>query len=408
MPIQSANVALRLAPDRVCPACAGKGLVLFYELRNVPVDCAAVFETRDEALNIPLGDMVLGLCEGCGYIHNTVFDPSLLESRGSYEDQQGYSPTFQKYAENLADELIGKYELQNKVIIEIGCGKGDFLELICSKGVNRGIGIDPKSTRVNKNPQSDNPQAPHISFLNELYGVDHGRFRADLICCRHTLEHIHYPAEFVKTIRQSIAPDLDTPVYFELPDVTRIFDETAFWDIYYEHCGYYGPGALAGLFRRNGFEISELQRVYQNQHLLLHAVPNGCGKIAKSELEETPEELVEKIKRFSLKLKSQIEYWGNIFTRIADQKKRAVIWGSGSKCTGFMTALSIESEIEYVVDINPRRQEKYIPKFGQQIISPKFLKQFTPDVVIIMNPVYLKEIQSDLNRMDLNPEVMAL
>jgi hypothetical protein len=93
---------------------------------------------------------------------------------------------------------------------------------------------------------------------------------------------------------------------------------------------------------------------------------------------------------------------------MANQNKRAVIWGSGSKCTGFMTTLSIENEIEYVVDINPRRHDKYIPKFGKKIVSPEFLKQYRPDVVIIMNAVYLKEIQRDLNSMGLNPEVMAV
>jgi SAM-dependent methyltransferase len=396
-------MTLRSAPDLICPACAGKGLVLFYGVHSVPVDCTAVFENQEEALKIPHGDLCLGLCEGCGYIHNTVFDPSLLESRGSYEDQQSYSATFQKYAEGLAEDLIRRYNLHNKLIVEIGCGKGDFLEILCSKGRNQGIGIDPIAPEVHDNPQSSN-----IRFLNELYGVDHGRLRADLICCRHTLEHIYYPAEFVSTIRRSIASDLDTPVYFELPDVTRILDETAFWDIYFEHCSYYGPGALAALFRRNGFEVSELQRGYHNQQLLLHAVPNRSGEKAKFGPEETQAELGEKIKHFSLELKSQIEHWKNVFSMMANQNKRAVIWGSGSKCTGFMTTLSIENEIEYVVDINPRRHDKYIPKFGKKIVSPEFLKQYRPDVVIIMNAVYLKEIQRDLNSMGLNPEVMAV
>ena len=220
--------------------------------------------------------------------------------------------------------------------------------MMCSKGRNRGIGIDPIAPTAH-----DNLQSSYVHFENELYGVDHGRFRADLICCRHTLEHIHYPAEFVKTIRRSIPSDLNTPVYFELPDMTHILKETAFWDIYYEHCGYYSPGALAKLFRRNDFHVLDLRRVYNNQQLALHAIPSSYRKIAKSKLEETPEQLTGKIKQFSMKLKSQIEHWSNVFTRISNQKKRAVIWGSGSKCTGFMTTLSLGAEIEYVVDQDP-------------------------------------------------------
>jgi ABC-type Fe3+-hydroxamate transport system substrate-binding protein len=107
-------------------------------------------------------------------------------------------------------------------------------------------------------------------------------------------------------------------------------------------------------------------------------------------------------------MKSQIAYWNNTFTMISNQKKRAVIWGSGSKCIGFMTALSIANEIEYVVDINPQRQGKYIPKFGKKIVPPEFLKKFQPDIVIIMNPIYKDEIQQMLSDLGLKVNVLVV
>lgn len=403
MSMQTLNLALRSAPDKICPACTNKGLLLFFEVHNVPVDCTVVFETREEAFKTPHGNITLGLCKACGYIHNIDFDPSLLESRGSYEDQQGFSPTFKKYAENLANDLIRKYGLEKKLILEIGCGKGDFLQLICRRGRNRGIGIDPKADR--KRVQDELGQ---LEFLNELYSEEHGRYRADLICCRHTLEHIHYPAEFVITIRHSILSPLKTPVVIELPDVTRVLDETAFWDIYYEHCGYYSPGTLARLFRRNGFEVADLQRVYQNQHLLLCAYPILNRGEVHSEIEESTQYLQEKVKSFSLRLKAKLERWAGILDSASGLRKRIVIWGSGSKCVGFLTALPNANEIKYVVDINPNRQGKYIPIFGTKIVSPRFLLKYQPNIVIVMNSIYLEEIKKDIRKMDLNPEILSV
>jgi hypothetical protein len=68
----------------------------------------------------------------------------------------------------------------------------------------------------------------------------------------------------------------------------------------------------------------------------------------------------------------------------------------------------VGSEIEYVVDINPHKQEKHLAGTGHRIVSPTFLKEHAPDLVIVMNPIYQEEIRGDLAAMGLSPEVMAL
>ena len=79
--------------------------------------------------------------------------------------------------------------------------------------------------------------------------------------------------------------------------------------------------------------------------------------------------------------------------------KKAVVWGSGSKGVAFLTALNLHTpdcEIEYVVDINPFREGKYMAGTGQEIVSPAFLKRYKPDLAIAMNPIYQPEIKADL------------
>ena len=84
-------------------------------------------DSREEALAFPRGDIELGVCTGCGFICNPAFDPKRTEYSGRYEETQAFSPTFNKFHLALATELVERFELQGKTVVEIGCGKGEFL-----------------------------------------------------------------------------------------------------------------------------------------------------------------------------------------------------------------------------------------------------------------------------------------
>jgi threonine dehydrogenase-like Zn-dependent dehydrogenase len=88
--------------------------------------------------------------------------------------------------------------------------------------------------------------------------------------------------------------------------------------------------------------------------------------------------------------------------------KKVVIWGSGSKGVAFLTALGAAAQIDYVVDINPHRQGKFMAGTGQEIVAPEFLESYRPDVAIAMNPIYKQEIQKDLNRMSLETRILTV
>ena len=75
---------------------------------------------------------------------------------------------------------------------------------------------------------------------------------------------------------------------------------------------------------------------------------------------------------------------------------------------GFFSTLDVGPAIEYVVDINPHKHDMYHASSGHQIVSPAFLKDYRPDLVIVMNSIYQDEIRGDLAAMGLDPEVMAL
>jgi hypothetical protein len=85
-----------------------------------------------------------------------------------------------------------------------------------------------------------------------------------------------------------------------------------------------------------------------------------------------------------------------------------VLWGSGSKAVGYLTTLGLKDEVAAVIDINPHKHGQYLAGTGHEIVSPDALVHLVPDVVVVMNPIYLDEIQGDLHRRGLFPELTAL
>jgi hypothetical protein len=88
--------------------------------------------------------------------------------------------------------------------------------------------------------------------------------------------------------------------------------------------------------------------------------------------------------------------------------QRIILWGGGSKGVSFLTTLGLTEEIAAVVDINPYKQGKFMPGTGHPVISPKALVDQPPDLVIVMNPIYVAEVRSSLKEIGLTPEVVAL
>ena len=387
-----------------CPSCGGRGLKEFYDVRNVPVHSCLLMSSQEEALAFPTGNVVLGFCPSCGFISNVAFDGSVQNYSPAYEDQQCFSETFSVFHHDLTNRLVKKYDLRNKDIVEVGCGKGDFLALLCELGNNRGVGIDPSVIPG----RLQSPAADRITFIQEHYSERHARYQGDFVCCRHTLEHIPNTREFAQTMRRAIGNRLNTVIFIEVPDTIRVLREQAFWDIYYEHCSYFTLGSLARLFRSCEFEVTDLYLAFDDQYLLLEGCPaNGAtaSRLAQEDdLEQTARDVVLFVKRSRAKLES----WKHRLEEIQCDRRRAVIWGSGSKCVAFLSTLCVRDEIEYVVDINPHRHGKFLAGSGKKIWPPESLREYKPDTVIVMNPIYAEEIRRDLHRMGLSPELVTL
>ncbi len=387
-----------------CPSCQAEGLSTFYEVKGVPVHDVVLMPTRHAAMGCPLGDITLAFCQTCGLISNVAFHASLQQYATGYEGTQSFSPTFSSFARRLAADLVERYDLRGKDILEIGCGMGEFLTLLCEMGGNHGVGFDPAYVEGRVLSEA----AEDITFIKDYYSEQYSRYRADMVVCKMTLEHIPDTAGFVSMVRRSIGEQLGTVVFFQVPNVVHILREVAFWDIYYEHCSYFSLGSLGRLFRRCGFDVLRLRTAYEGQYLIIEAQPSAAIPSPPQPDDDDLAQLARDVERFSASCRVKVEAWRRYLHDTQCKGQRVVLWGGSSKAVAFLTTLGAGDEIEYVVDINPYKQGTYMPGTGQMIVKPEFLCHNRPDVVIVMNPVYGEEITAHLHSMGLTPQVLTV
>jgi hypothetical protein len=180
------------------------------------------------------------------------------------------------------------------------------------------------------------------------------------------------------------------------------------WDIIYEHCFYYSAGALARLFSASGFDVCDVSSTFNGQYLCIEACVSS-GEIGR--LGNAGGDLVSMrgdIRKFAQEYRARRTYWVDALSRFADEGKRVAVWGAGAKGAMFLNAFRDINSIEYIVDVNPNKWGFYIPGTGQRVVSPELLKQFRPDVLLIVNPNYHGEISGQVRALSIAPDLLSI
>ena len=390
---------MEMRNNLVCPVCENQECQTFFELKEMPVSIGVQWPTKQEALACRKGDINLVFCPQCGFIWNSSFDLNRLEYSKRYDNSLDYSPHFEAYAKQLAQRLIDTYATRRKKVVELGSGKGHFLALLCELGENSGVGFDPSY----EGERIKSPAAERITYINDFYEEKYTSYHGDLVCCRHVFEHVPDPLDFLSMVRRTIGEHKSTIVYFEVPNVRLILERLSVWDIIYEHCNYFSAESLGYVFQRCGFRPLDLRDAYSSQFLSMEARLDG-----EHQNTEAPDltDLTALVSRFSESIRNKREGWAKKLQEFKANPRRTVIWGGGAKAVSFLNTLNPGDLIPYVVDINPHKQGLHIAGSGQQIVGPEFLRDYQPQTVILMNPVYRKEIQDQLNGMGLHPELL--
>ncbi len=382
-----------------CPVCASAVSGVFIEVSRVPVHCHILRRSREAALRAARGDIRLAHCPRCDHVFNVAFDPARMEYAAEYDNALDFSPRFRRYATSLAERLIARHGIADKAIVEIGCGDGAFLRLLCTLGDNRGVGFDPKR-RADAGAVGRDPA---IRIIGDRYSARYADVPADLICCRHVLEHISQPQGFLAGVRDTIGDRSRTVIYFEVPNAAFTWRDLGVWDLIYEHCSYFSATSLDHLFRCCGFEAIVINEAYGGQFLCLEARPGPRDGTSSSPAGDAPS-LRSEIEGFADRYREKVAFWRLQLEQMTAAGRRAVLWGAGSKAVSFLNVMRRGAEagadaIACVVDVNPRKCGCFVPGTGHEIVAPEALREVRPDVVIVMNPIYREEIAERVGKL---------
>ncbi len=337
---------------------------ILLQVDDLPVQQNRVYSTAQEALDCPKGNVLLVQDKGTGIVHNSAFSPELVIYDQNYQNEQGCSRIFQQHLYEVA--RIVQRHFGKKSILEVGCGKGTFLEILRSMGF-KAVGVDPayegEEAYVVKEPFS-----PSLGMTGEA------------IILRHVLEHVPNPLSFLESI--AAANDGKGLIYIEVPCLDWICAHRAWFDIFYEHVNYFRLPDFSRMFGR----IIESGWCFGGQYLYVVADLSSIDLNSEGKAGD-----------FSF----PDDFFSSIDLAIDEiqhsKSKRHIIWGAASKGVIFVLHLLRRGAVvpEFAIDISPAKQGRFMPATGLPVLAPENGLPCLSygDSIFVMNSNYLEEIR---------------
>lgn len=377
-----------------CPVCQHSGISTLFRRTKVPVFQNVVAKDYLSARNVLRGEIELLLCERCGFVFNRAFDSALLIYSSDYDNAQTYSSMFNDYLDRLAHYLIEEKGIKNSRIVEVGCGKGQFLRRLVEKEKlgNVGLGFDPSYSGPLTCLEG------RLEFSKSYFDAQSSGVEADVVICRHVIEHVQDPVNLLLGIKQALADSSDARVFFETPCLEWILRHQAFWDIFYEHCSYFNAESLSTLFEAAGFSVKSVEHIFGGQYLWLEAVTEPDRLVNGRDISS----ILRLAEQFAASDKKMITKLQN---RLADMSlgTKIALWGAGAKGVTLANLIDPEGRwLSCLVDINPQKQGKFVPGTGHAIVDYSELGQREVESVFLMNSNYFTEVTDLLERSRLN------
>lgn len=376
-----------------CLACGSATLGPLVDLGTSPVLTGALWDDQASAQGARRGPMRLTVCQQCGHVANEAFDATVVEYDVAYDNSLEHSPTFRRFAAELARRLVQDRGVRGRHILEVGSGKGDFLEVMCQLGGNTGTGYDPTV-------QPDR-HIPGVRLVADYFRPGRDVEWYDLLVCRHVLEHLDDPAAMLRNLR-STAPD-GSLFYLEVPSAEFNFGPDGRWDCIYPHVSYFSAQSLDALVRRCGFEVAASGRAFGGQFLWVEAHPGSVDTTPAGGVEEH----LDRLDGFRRQWEATVRAWREQIALRTSAGEQLALWGAGAKGVTFLNAVDPDGQL-VVVDLNPGKWGRYLPGTGHRVGPPSSLAGRAVSAVVVTNPAYRAEISAQLADMGVQADVVSV
>lgn len=316
-------------------------------------------------------DLKVYQCSGCGLVQLnnqpvTYYKEVIRAAAVSEEMTKFRTKQFKKFIE--------KFNLKKKKVLEIGCGRGEYLSILQNLGANM-YGLEHAQESVNF-CISEGLNVSQGFIENSKYEIDNAPFDGFLIL--NFLEHLPNINLVLRGIFNNLINEGIGLV--EVPNFDMIIKKNLFSEFVRDHLFYFTKDTLKNTLKLNGFDVVDCSVVWHGY--IISAV---VKKIEKMQIED--------FYQHQDNIKNEINNYIDRF-----KGKKVAIWGAGHQSLAVLSLANLSDRISYVIDSAIFKQNKYTPATHIPIVSPNKLLSDPPSAVIVMAASYSDEVSINLIR----------
>jgi 2-polyprenyl-3-methyl-5-hydroxy-6-metoxy-1,4-benzoquinol methylase len=384
-----------------CRACRSELNLTLIDLGSSPI--ANNLETDsdliDQSKKFPLKVLTCHVCS-LVQLSETISKENLFASNYSY--YSSYSTSWLIHSKNYVDEIIHFLEInENDLVIEIASNDGYLLQFFREAGINV-LGIEPAADVANFAINKKIPTV--INYFTESIARElRAKLKPKLILGNNVLAHVPDIQDFVKGL--DILLDNDGIITLEFPHLMNLIKFNQFDTIYHEHYSYLSVTALLPIFLKHNmkiFDIKELSthggslRIYVAKKSSKWKIKESVGRIVHEESKYDPRDefIYTNLQKRVLLLKQALI---KELLEFKNSSLKIAAYGAAAKGVTLLNYCGIDSNnIDYVVDMNPHKQGKFLPGSRIPIVDISRLLQNPPDVLLVLPWNLSAEIKKSL------------
>ncbi len=395
-----------------CRLCQNKNLSSYFDFGNIPLG-NNLQTSMKESISVKTYPLNVVRCNTCNHFQlNYSVSPNLLYAT-NYTYLSGVGGSFVKHIEDYVLWINTKCKLNSKkFIFEIGSNDGTCLEKFKNLG-HMVCGIDPAELPAKIANQKG------IYTINNFFDDSSVNYvlkkfgNPDVITSQNALAHID---DLVNTFKR-IYFLLKKNGYFvfEVGYFGKVLQRNLFDTIYHEHLDYHHANPLVSHLVHQGFEILNIS-VNESQGGSIRLLLKKTGK---KKVSKQAEKFLEKerlsllynttyLENWLLKIKTNMKKVKNYVKKLKDLNFTILGYGAPTKSVLMMNVAKLnQDDIDFIVEDNTLKINKYIPKHGILIKSVKELSKYKNFSIIILAWNFRKDIVKKLKKQKLKPIIVV-
>src|SRR5450432_4173938 len=380
-----------------CRFCKTELTSTFIDLVNSPASNSFL---KEEELNEPetFYPLKVFTCDNCFLVQVDEYKKSDAIFNSDYVYFSSYSTSWLKHAKAYTELMTKRFGYNNKsLVIEVASNDGYLLQYFKEQQIPV-LGIEPTANTaavaISKGIESV-VDFFGVRLANELVAKN---IKADLLLGNNVLAHVPDIVDFVAGMK--IILKEQGVVTMEFPHLMQLVDNNQFDTIYHEHFSYLSFTTVQQIFASQKLELFDVDEIPTH---------GGSLRIYAKHKEDNSKAISSNIEKLLAKEAGKgmntLAYYDNFqqkaltikynLTEFLIKQKNAgkmvAAYGAAAKGNTLLNYCGIKSDlIDFVVDANPHKQNKFLPASHIPVVNEQHLKDAKPDYVIIL-PWNLKE-----------------